>query len=216
MRAPQVEFRMGLFTRSRRAPSRPTSTADALFTPVQQRVLGVLFCNPARSFSTTEVVSLAGTSPSSVERELGRLESAELVVVRRAQNERHYQANSQAPAFNELRTLVLKTSGVADVIRVALATKARKIRAAFVYGPVEKTQDDATSDVQLLIISDTLIYADLAAALGEASNILGRTITPMLHSSRELARRVRSKDPVTMRILAQPRIWLMGASAAEL
>jgi hypothetical protein len=207
---------MGLFTRSRnRATVSVTRTADALFTPVQQRVLGVLFCNPERSFGTAEIISLAGTSAGSVERELARLESGELVLVRRVANEKHYQANHSAPTFSELRMLVLKTSGVADVIRVALTSKAKKIRAAFVYGPIEQTHT-GTSEIKLLVISDTLIYSDLAASLTEATTILGRKITPTLYSSRELARRVRANDSITRRILSQPRVWLMGVSSAEL
>lgn len=208
---------MGIFTRKRhRALPSLTRTADALFTPVQQRVLGVLFCNPDRSFSATEIISLAGTSVKSVERELARLESADFILVRRANNVKHFQANSAAPIFHELQALILKTSGVADVIRVALTTKAQKIRAAFVYGQVEQTQDNGGGDIKLLVISDTMIYADLAASLANASAILGRKIAPTLYSSRELARRVRSNDALTRRILAQPRIWLMGLSSAEL
>ena len=207
---------MGLFTRSRkRAPASVTRTADALFTPVQQRVLGVLFCNPERSFSASEIIGLAGTSTASVENELSRLESAELVLVRRVSNQRHYQANQAAPTFSELRMLVLKTSGVADVLRVALSNKSKKIRAAFVFGPVEQTNGTG-GEIRLLVISDTLIYGDLTAALAEATEILGRKITPTLYSSRELARRVRANDAITRRILAQPRIWLMGVSSAEL
>ena len=207
---------MGLFTRSRkRAPESVTRTADALFTPVQQRVLGVLFCNHERSFAASEIISLAGTSAASVERELARLESADLVLVRRVANHKHFQANNAAPTFNELRMLVLKTSGVADVLRVALANKEKKIRAAFVYGPVEQTQASG-AEIKVLIISDTLIYSDLAASMAEAVAILGRKVTPTLYSSRELARRVRANDSLTLRILAQPRIWLMGVSSAEL
>jgi hypothetical protein len=207
---------MGLFTRTRkRAPVSITNTADALFTPVQQRVYGVLFCN-SRSFTAREIVALAGTSAQAVERELARLEAAALVRVSRIANVRHYQANTDAPTYRELRNLVLKTSGVADVIRVSLASRAAKIRAAFIYGPIEQTKDSSSSDINLLIISDTLIYGDLAPALKEASHVLGRRITPTLYSSRELARRVRANDPTTLRILAQPRIWLMGVSAAQL
>jgi hypothetical protein len=207
---------MGLFTRSRTpAAVSVTRTADALFTPVQQRVFGVLFCNPERTFSAAEIISLAGTSAASVEHELMRLESAELVVVRRVANQKHYQANQSAPTFTELRMLVLKTSGVADVLRVALAPKTKKIRAAFVYGPVEQA-NGTSAEIKLLVISDTMIYSDLTASLAEATTILGRKITPTLYSSRELARRVRAGDANTRRILAQPRVWLMGVSSAEL
>src|SRR5213080_81472 len=94
-----------------KAPARPrVGIADALFTKVQQRVLGILFGNPGRSFYANEVIALAGSGTGAVQRELTRLEAAGLLTVTRLGNQKHYRANTATPVFEELRGLVLKTS----------------------------------------------------------------------------------------------------------
>ena len=107
---------MGIKKPASKVRATPKSgTADALFTKVQQRVLGLLFGNPARSFYANEIIALAGSGTGAVQRELGRLDAAGLVTVKRLGNQKHYQANAAAPVFEELRGLILKTSGLADV-----------------------------------------------------------------------------------------------------
>ena len=128
--------------------------ADALFAKVQQRVLGVLFGNPRRSFYANEVIGLARSGTGAVQRELARLEASGLVTVTRVGKQKHYQANAGSPIFEELRALVLKTVGLADVLRAALAPVSRCIRAAFVYGSIAKGQDTAASDIDLMVVSD--------------------------------------------------------------
>ena len=95
--------------------------ADALFTRTQRRVLGLLFGNPDRSYYANEIVRFAGTGIGAVQRELERLAAARLVVVTKRGNQKHYQANREAPIFEELRSIALKTFGVADYLRDALA-----------------------------------------------------------------------------------------------
>ena len=107
--------------------------ADALFAKVQQRVLG-LFGNPGRSFYANEVIGLAHSGTGAVQREMARLEAAGLVTATRIGKQKHYQANPASPVFAELRALVLKTFGLADVLREALTPVADRVRAAFVYG----------------------------------------------------------------------------------
>jgi hypothetical protein len=129
---------------------------------VQQRVLAVLFGNPRRSFYANEVIALARSGTGAVQRELARLEASGLVTVTRVGKQKHYQANASSPVFEELRALVLKTVGLADVLRSALAPAAQSIRAAFVYGSIAKGEDTAASDIDLMVISDSLAYADSA------------------------------------------------------
>jgi predicted nucleotidyltransferase len=93
--------------------------AEALFSKVQQRVLAVLFRNHERSFYANELIALARSGSGAVQRELAQLEAAELVVITRVGNQKHYQANASAPIFEELRGLVLKTSGRLDLLREA-------------------------------------------------------------------------------------------------
>lgn len=184
--------------------------ADALFTKVQQRVLGILFGNPGRSFYANEIITLAGSGTGAVQRELVRLAGAGLVTVARVGNQKHYQANPAAPVFEELRGLVLKTSGLADVLCVALAPLAARISAAFVYGSVAKRQDTAASDIDLMVVSDSLSYAEIFAAMEEATTRLGRPVNPTVYSRQELARRIEQDNAFIQRVLAQPKLWLIG------
>ena len=191
-------------------PSPVSGIADALFSKVQQRVLAMLFGNPGRSFYANEVIALAGSGTGAVQRELARLEASGLVTVTRVGKQKHYQANAAAPVFEELRGLVLKTSGLADVLRDALAPLAAQISAAFVYGSVAKRQDTAKSDIDLMVVSDSLSYADLFAALEEATNRLGRPVNPTVYSRQELDKRIRADNAFIKRVLAQPKLWVIG------
>src|ERR1700678_2317723 len=184
--------------------------ADALFTKVQQRVLSLLFGNPERSFYANELIALAGSGSGAVQRELAQLEAAELVTVKRIGNQKHYQANASAPIFEELRGLVLKTSGLVDVLRSALAPLAAQIDAALVFGSVAKGLDTAKSDIDLLVIGETLTYGELFAALEPASTRLKRTINPTLYSRLEIDKRIRDGNSFVKRLLEQPKLWVIG------
>ncbi len=199
------------------AKAKETSTTyssgvgDALFTRVQQRVLGILFGNPDRTFYANEVIRLAGVGTGAVQRELARLESAGLVTVTRVGNQKHYQASTTSPVFDELRALVLKTSGLADVLRAALAPMAERVDAAFIYGSVAKREDTSCSDVDVMIISDTLHYPDVFPALESTSARLGRAVNPTIYTRAEFTRRIQRRNAFVTKVLAQPKIWLIGS-----
>jgi predicted nucleotidyltransferase len=185
--------------------------ADALFTKTHQRVLGLLFGQPDRSFYATEVMKRAGTGSGAAQRALAKLETSGLVTVHRVGHQKHYQANSTSPLFHELQGIVLKTVGLAEPLRRALAPWATEITAAFVYGSIAKGTDRSHSDIDLLVVSDTLTYGDLFGALDAASVGLGRTINPTVYARADVVKRVKSKNAFMTRILAQPKLWVMGS-----
>jgi len=198
-------------TKTKASPPQGGGLADALFTKVQQRVLALLFGNPGRSFYANELIALAGSGTGAVQRELARLAASGLVTVSHVGNQKHYQANAASPVYEELRGLVLKTSGLVDVLRVALQPLAARIETAFVYGSVAKQQDTAGSDIDLMVVSDTLSYADLFAALEGAAEKLGRAVNPTVYSRKELDKRVRSDNAFIKRVWSQPRLQVIGA-----
>ena len=91
-----------------------------MFTKTQQRVLGVLFGDPERSFYASELIRTAGTGSGAAQRELAKLEDSGLVVGRRIGHQKHYQANASSPLFADLRNILLKTVGLAEPLREAL------------------------------------------------------------------------------------------------
>jgi len=188
----------------------PASLADALFSKTQQRVLGVLFGRPDQSFFANEIVRLAGGGFGAVHRELAVLEAAGLVTASRIGNQKHYQANRRAPIFEELRGIVTKTVGVADVLREALAPLEPRIRAAFVYGSIAKGTDTANSDIDLMVVGDKVEYADIFKRVSDAERRLGRKINPSVLTPAGLAKQ-RGEDSFHSRVLQQAKIFVMGS-----
>ena len=192
--------------------SKPRSgLADALFTPVQQRVLGLLFGQPDRRFQSAELIRLAKGGVGAVHRQLGRLAETDLVTVTRSGNQKHYQARRDSPVFEELHSLIVKTVGVAEPLRQALARKARAIRAAFVYGSVAKGTDRARSDIDLMVISDSLRYPDLFEALQATEAVLGRTVNPTVMTVAQWRAKRARADSFAARVAGQPRVFVIGS-----
>lgn len=195
------------------APGR-TSLADALFSATQQRVLGLLFGQPGRSFYANELMALTGGGSGAVQRELVRLAQSGLLTQQVIGRQKHYQANPAAPIFAELCGIAAKTMGLAEPVRHVLAPLAARIHAAFIYGSVAKQQDTASSDIDLMIVSDELTYPDVFSALEAATRQLGREVKPTIYSRRQWAQRRARGDGFINRVLAQPRIWLIGDDRA--
>lgn len=188
--------------------------ADALFGATQQRVLGLIFGQPERSFYANELIALTRAGSGAVQRELSRLAQSELVTVRVSGRQKHYQANRDSPIFEELCGIARKTVGLAEPLRAALAPLAARIRAAFVFGSVARRQDAAGSDIDLFVVSDDLGYADLFAALDAVGRQLGRSVNPTIYTPEEFARRFAAGESFVTRLLGQPRIWLIGSDGA--
>jgi predicted nucleotidyltransferase len=199
---------MGMTTKT---PTKQTSLADALFSGTQQRVLGLLFGQPERSFYATELIGLTGGGSGAIQRELARLAQSGLVTVHAVGNQKHYQANPKSPIFVELCGIAQKTVGLGEPLREALAPLARKITVAFIYGSVAKKKDTASSDIDLMLISDKLTYAEVFGTLEAVGAQLGRLVNPTVYTRKELAKRVADDNAFVKRVLAQPKIWLIGS-----
>jgi predicted nucleotidyltransferase len=186
--------------------------SDALFSRTQQRVMGLLFGSPERSFYVNEVTRLAGVGTGTVQRELEGMASCGLLTVTKQGNQKHYQANRESPIFAELRGIVLKTFGVADVLRDALKPWGDRVEAAFVYGSVAKGTDKAGSDIDLMIVSDRLAYPEIIEALVTAEKRIGRRVNPTLYKPAEFRRKLADENAFLRRVMERPKLNLIGST----
>lgn len=191
-----------------------TGLGAALFTKTQQRVLGLLFGNPDRSYYTNEIVRCAGAGTGAVQRELQRLESAGLLTAKRIGNQKHYQANRDAPIFEELRGIAIKTFGVADRLREALLPLEGYIVAAFIYGSVARKTDTANSDIDLMLIAGGLDYPQVVEAISEAEQDLQRRVNPVLYTSEEWHRKLAEDSGFVRRVAEHPKVFILGSEDA--
>lgn len=187
------------------------SLSDALFTQTQQRVLGALFGEPGRSFSVSELIRRTGAGSGAVQREVARLAGSGLLVVDVVGRQKRYRANPGAPIHAELVAIVRKTFGLAVPLRDALAPLAGGIRAAFVFGSIAKGEDGGRSDIDLMVLSDTLGYGELMAALHPLTEDLGREVNPTLYSSTEFRAKRAAGQAFLARVLEQPKVWVIGS-----
>jgi predicted nucleotidyltransferase len=197
-------------SRRSRKQIRSKGMIDALFSSTLQRVLGLLYAQPERRFFATELIGLIGAGSGAVQRELLKLTAAGLVTQEVVTKQKFYRANREAPIFNELRGIILKTVGLAEPVREALLRLSEHIDFALIFGSVAKRQDTASSDLDLLIVSDELSLQKLFEALSPVERKLGRAISPTLYKRDEFSERVRTKNPFVRKILEGDFIQLLG------
>jgi predicted nucleotidyltransferase len=195
--------------------TRRIDLSDALFTQTQQRVLGLLYGHPDESFFATEIFRRTGGGRGTVQRELERLVSSGLVLVHSVGNQRHYRANKNSPIFSELRSIVAKTSGIAEPLRAALAPLVRRINLAVVYGSVARGEAHAGSDVDLLMVASGVTLEQLFSRLARAERVVGRKINPTLLTPDEFARRRHNGNVFLTKVLSGPLIPLIGSIDGE-
>lgn len=187
-----------------------TSIGDALFTKTQQRVLGLLYGKPDKRFYTNEIVRWADMGRGTIRRELERLVSAGLLILSREGNQHYYRANPDNPIYNELVGIVRKTFGITDVIKSALLPLDDQIDFSFVYGSISKGGDSASSDIDLLVVADSLAYADLMTVLADAEQLLARQINPSIYDAEQIKRKFQEKNAFLTRVMNQPKLWIKG------
>ena len=187
-----------------------TNIGNALFTNTQQRVLGLLYGHAGQSYYTNEIVRLTNAGSGAVHRELKKLSAAGLLTEAALGNQRRYQANPDNPVFEELRGLITKTFGIADHLRQALQPLAPRIDLALIYGSVARRQEGPQSDVDLLIIADSLDYGEIYSALSQVETIIGRPVNPSLYRPADWQSRLQEQNSFVAQILAQPKIFLIG------
>lgn len=184
--------------------------SNALFSRAQQQVLGLLYSQPDKDFYTNEIIRLSKSGTGAVQRELSKLTAAGLITLKQIGNQKHYQANRANPLFSELRSVVIKTFGLADIIRDAINPITKQIHTAFIYGSIAKQEDTATSDIDLMVISDTLSYAELFKLLEETEIQLGRKINPTFYTQSEWIKKYKGGNHFVTNLIKQPKIFLIG------
>lgn len=186
------------------------SIGDALFTKTQQKVLGLLFGKPDKSFYTNEIMRWANMGRGTVSRELERLVGSGLLTVAKEGNQNHYRANANNPVFSELTSIVKKTFGVADEVWSKLKPLDENIELAFIYGSISKGKETAASDVDLMLVGKNLNYSDVMELIIPAEELLQRSINPTIYTVAEFYKRLKEGNSFITRVLDQPKILIKG------
>ena len=185
-------------------------TIDALFGKTRQAILALFFGHTDETFFVRQIIRTVNAGQGTVQRELRALANAGVLKRIRRGNQIYYQADSSCPYFEELRGLVLKTSGLSDVLRSALAPLLDRIVASFVYGSMANSLERSGSDIDLMVIGD-VAFKEVVEALGSAQETLGREINPTVYGQAEFKEKLSSGHHFLTRIAESEKVMLIGA-----
>jgi predicted nucleotidyltransferase len=174
-----------------------------------------LFGKPDRSFYANEIARWAQVGKGSLMRELDRLQRAGVLTMTRQGNQTHYQANPDCPIYAELLGIARKTFGIAEPLRQALQPFAEQITWAFVYGSIAKDQANASSDIDLMLIGESLHYSEVMERLIPMEEQLGRVLNPTLYTPDDWAAKLAAENSFVVRVAQQDKINLMGGNPLE-
>jgi len=183
---------------------------NLLGSKLRAKVLGWLFTHPDERYFVRQLTTLLREDPTNVSRELARLANMGLLVSTQVGRQKHYQANKKCAIFEELHGLAVKTSGLADVLRAALAPLSEQIAIAFVYGSMASGEATSASDIDLMVVGNTDEMA-LHGALSQAENRLARPVNYTLMSQFEFHKRSSEKGGFLARVLSGPKIMILGS-----
>jgi len=183
---------------------------NALLPKTRQGILAATFVQPEKSWYGMELARRLGVPLSSLQRELRDLTAAGILKRHRQGQMVYYQANAESPLFSDLRGLLAKTAGIADILADALNALLPKIRLAFVYGSIASGRERSDSDIDLMVIGE-ITPMELALPLRHARELLGREINPTVYSPAEFAKKRAARDHFLSQVLTKPRLLVLGS-----
>ena len=187
----------------------PTDLGTLFFGAYRRQVLGLLLLHPDESFHLREIARATNTQPGTLRRELTQLADAGVLSREKVGNLVRYKADSTCPIYDELRGILKKTAGVADVLREALAPLNDKISVAFVYGSVASGAERRVSDIDVMVVGRAS-FEEVVGALHACQERLRREINPTVYSLAEFRRKANEKSSFVARALRESKLFIQG------
>jgi predicted nucleotidyltransferase len=180
-----------------------------LFGKARRAVLSLLYSHPDESFYLRQLIRSTGLGTGALQREVQNLTEAGIIkrIVRGRQV--YYQANSQCPVFTELRSLIIKTVGVGDGLKAALATLADRIVIAFIYGSVARLDEQRGSDIDIMVVGD-VSFAEVVSALNQTQKLITREINPSVYPISEFCSKLASGNHFLKTTISGPKLFIIG------
>ena len=187
----------------------PGVLSKVLFGQTRRSVLALLFGHADEQFYLREIARRGGTGIGATQRELGQLTEAGLISRVRRGHQIYYQANRKNPIFSELKSILVKTSGIRDILLEGLTSLEDRIKLAFVFGSIARGEEKASSDVDLMVVGE-VSFTDVVSALGQIEAKLGREVNPTVYGPREFREKLVAKNHFLSTIAKEKKLFVIG------
>ncbi|HEY4949286.1 MAG TPA: nucleotidyltransferase domain-containing protein [Candidatus Acidoferrales bacterium] len=174
----------------------------------RQRLLAYYFTNPTARVHLRDLAERLSIDPSNLSRELRHLEREGLFQSEVSGRQKYFQLNREYPLFGEVRSIVSKTIGAAPLIAQSLK-KIEGIEEAYLYGSFARNQQDAASDIDVLVIGTPPGEA-VAEAVRKLERQLGREISYTVLTRKEFGTRRTRNDAFLENVWHNKRVSLIG------
>jgi predicted nucleotidyltransferase len=183
--------------------------AALFFGAYRRQVLSLLLLHPRESLHLREIARVTHTQPGTLRRELAQLTKAGVLSREKVGNLVRYKADPVCPIYDELRGILKKTAGVADVLRAGLAPLSGKISVAFVYGSIASGAERRSSDIDIMVVGSVSVE-EVVGALHASQEELRREINPNVYGPAEFKKKAKEKGAFLSRVLGEPKLFILG------
>lgn len=173
----------------------------------RRKLLAYYFTNPTARLHLRDLAGRLGIDPSNLSKELARLEREGLFRSEVSGHQKYFQLNRKYSLYAEVRSIVAKTIGAAPLLGQTLR-QIKGISEAHLYGSFARNQQDAASDIDVLVVGEPKSDA-LAEAVRKLERQLGREINYTLLSRKEFAEKRDKQDAFLENIWQNKRVPLV-------
>jgi len=179
-----------------------------LSSKVRAAIFRNLFGVNAVELHMREIQRAAACTIGPIQVELKKLLALQLVTARRNSNRLYYQANQEHPLYPDIRSMVLKTSGLGDYLKELLSGR-DDIETAFIFGSMASGEDTPASDIDLMVIG-TIGLRALSTVLSDFRTRVGRELNPHVFTQAEFMKRRQDGEHFITNVISSPMILVKG------
>jgi len=173
---------------------------------LREELSALYFTNPNKKYYLRELEKLLNFSLGNIRRELIKLENTGLFLIENKGNLVYYYLNQSYPLFEELKSIIFKTSGAPKIIQNL--EKFIGISQAIIYGSFAKGEEKGDSDIDLLIIGE--VNEDkLIEVISKLERKLHREINYAIYGKEDFKKKDEG-NPFILDILKEKKIFLVG------
>ena len=192
-----------------RALNKNESLSATLFGKTRRAVLALLYSHVDEPFYLRQIVRAAGAGMGAVQRELKRLSDSGIINKTVRGQQVYYMANPECPIYDELKSLVMKTVGIGEILKAALSTLADLINVAFLFGSLVRGDEHSHSDADVLVVGD-VTFSEVVTALSQVQETIRREINPIVYPPDEFRSKLAADHHFLKTILNSAKFFLIG------
>jgi len=170
-------------------------------------VMELFLFNPENSYYQRQISELTGQPIRAIQREIINLLELGLIEKHDEGNRVYYRINKKCPIYSELKSIFIKTAGLAEYMQKKLNEK--RVKFAFIYGSYAKNTENISSDIDLFVVGD-MTAKELSGEISKVKKELAREINYVVMPVDELKQRASAKENYIMSVIKDKKIFIAG------